>query len=203
MESNIIEEIPALPVEFVAPPTVEQLNITENPAPVVDTAVPTKPSIPSWEKTWSLAELRDGVSSWNLASDSGLYNYLQEFSSRIISRTKEVGVQVEELIYETKKADVRVHNAFNSFLLLSNVQFVENRVYDEDESVVQEQPKEETKPQASTEELSKEQRESILIPKYTSAINYGMEALKKATLDEQPPAEGAPTPSTDDIAQKV
>jgi len=203
MESNLIEEIPALPEEFAAPvPVLEVPEVVEQPAAAVANPTPSVPekTQPSWERAWSLVELRDGVSNWNLASDAGLYNYLQEFSSRIISRTKEVGVHVEELIYETKKADVRVHNAFNAFLLLSNVQFVENRVYDEDESVVQEQPKDETKQQQATEELTKEQREAILVPKYTSAINHGMEALKKATLDDQPAPEGAPP--AEEIAQK-
>eukprot|EP00076_Gallus_gallus_P041819 XP_025007357.1 WASH complex subunit FAM21C isoform X8 [Gallus gallus] len=87
---------------------------------------------PVWERPWSLEEIRKGSQSWSLASDAGLLRFLQEFSQQTISRTHEIKKQVDGLISETKVADCRLHNVFNDFLMLSNTQFIENRVYDEE-----------------------------------------------------------------------
>jgi len=43
-----------------------------------------------------------------------------------MKRTKEVEQQVETLVHETKTVDVKLHNSFNRFLLLSNTQYIEN-----------------------------------------------------------------------------
>ncbi|PKU37103.1 wash complex subunit hypothetical protein [Limosa lapponica baueri] len=61
-----------------------------------------------------------------------LLHFLQEFSQQTISRTHEIKKQVDGLISETKATDCRLHNVFNDFLMLSNTQFIENRVYDEE-----------------------------------------------------------------------
>uniref|UniRef100_A0A2K5ZUV2 FAM21/CAPZIP domain-containing protein n=1 Tax=Mandrillus leucophaeus TaxID=9568 RepID=A0A2K5ZUV2_MANLE len=61
-----------------------------------------------------------------------LLQFLQEFSQQTISRTHEIKKQVDGLIRETKATDCRLHNVFNDFLMLSNTQFIENRVYDEE-----------------------------------------------------------------------
>ena len=52
--------------------------------------------------------------------------YLKKFSSNIISRTTELEKQVDALATETKGTDTRMNNVFNDFLMLSNIQFVEN-----------------------------------------------------------------------------
>ncbi|XP_059332759.1 WASH complex subunit 2-like isoform X5 [Ammospiza nelsoni] len=87
---------------------------------------------PVWERPWSLDEIRKSSQSWSLASDAGLLHFLQEFSQQTISRTHEIKKQVDGLISETKATDCRLHNVFNDFLMLSNTQFIENRVYDEE-----------------------------------------------------------------------
>lgn len=53
-------------------------------------------------------------------------NYLNEFSNRLISKTKDLENSVQSLVFETQAMDVKVHNTFNQFLMLSNVQFIEN-----------------------------------------------------------------------------
>ena len=79
-------------------------------------------------------------------------------------------MQVDDLVSDTVKTNVRVHNTFNEFLMLSNFQFVENRVYDDDVKVpAPESSKEEARPQ-DMESMTKEQRETVLLPKYTEAI---------------------------------
>ncbi|XP_030908868.2 WASH complex subunit 2A isoform X2 [Melopsittacus undulatus] len=132
---------------------------------------------PVWERPWSLEEIRKGSQSWSLASDAGLLNFLQEFSQQTISRTHEIKKQVDGLISETKATDCRLHNVFNDFLMLSNTQFIENRVYDEE--VEEPIPKPDTGDKTE-QEKTREQKEADLIPKIQEAVNYGLQVLDSA-----------------------
>ncbi|XP_035186377.1 WASH complex subunit 2C isoform X4 [Oxyura jamaicensis] len=132
---------------------------------------------PVWERPWSLEEIRKGSQSWSLASDAGLLRFLQEFSQQTISRTHEIKKQVDGLISETKAADCRLHNVFNDFLMLSNTQFIENRVYDEE--VEEPIPKADVG-EKTEQERTREQKEADLIPKIQEAVNYGLQVLDSA-----------------------
>ncbi|XP_056207704.1 WASH complex subunit 2A-like isoform X6 [Falco biarmicus] len=132
---------------------------------------------PVWERPWSLEEIRKGSQSWSLASDAGLLRFLQEFSQQTISRTHEIKKQVDGLISETKATDCRLHNVFNDFLMLSNTQFIENRVYDEE--VEEPIPKADVGDK-SEQEKTREQKEADLIPKIQEAVNYGLQVLDSA-----------------------
>ncbi|XP_035393021.1 WASH complex subunit 2C isoform X6 [Cygnus atratus] len=132
---------------------------------------------PVWERPWSLEEIRKGSQSWSLASDAGLLRFLQEFSQQTISRTHEIKKQVDGLISETKAADCRLHNVFNDFLMLSNTQFIENRVYDEE--VEEPIPKADVGDKTE-QERTREQKEADLIPKIQEAVNYGLQVLDSA-----------------------
>eukprot|EP01118_Nematostelium_gracile_P013619 TRINITY_DN5167_c0_g1_i1.p1 TRINITY_DN5167_c0_g1~~TRINITY_DN5167_c0_g1_i1.p1 ORF type:complete len:363 (-),score=130.82 TRINITY_DN5167_c0_g1_i1:118-1155(-) len=135
----------------------------------------------TWDRPWSLKELRDEQSQWTLASDAGLLHFLEDFSSRLMSRTKDLENQVDSLVYDSISMEIKVHNTFNEFLMLSNTQFVENRVYEEDiEMAPEETP---TQPTPS-ETPSQENLEAILVPKYTEAIALGMKALEQIQMDE-------------------
>ncbi|OPJ84416.1 WASH complex subunit 2A isoform X7 [Patagioenas fasciata] len=146
--------------------------VTMNGAPQ-DAAEPT----PVWERPWSLEEIRKGSQSWSLASDAGLLRFLQEFSQQTISRTHEIKKQVDGLISETKATDCRLHNVFNDFLMLSNTQFIENRVYDEE--VEEPIPKADVGDKTE-QEKTREQKEADLIPKIQEAVNYGLQVLDSA-----------------------
>uniref|UniRef100_A0A8C4JYX8 WASH complex subunit 2A-like n=1 Tax=Dromaius novaehollandiae TaxID=8790 RepID=A0A8C4JYX8_DRONO len=130
-----------------------------------------------WERPWSLEEIRKGSQSWSLASDAGLLRFLQEFSQQTISRTHEIKKQVDGLISETKATDCRLHNVFNDFLMLSNTQFIENRVYDEE--VEEPIPKADVGDKTE-QEKTREQKEADLIPKIQEAVNYGLQVLDSA-----------------------
>lgn len=86
-------------------------------------------------------------------------------------------MQVDDLVADTVKTNVRVHNTFNEFLMLSNFQFVENRVYDDDVKVPQQEAAKEENKQQDMENMTKEQREAVLLPKYTEAIRYACAAI--------------------------
>ncbi|XP_068022239.1 WASH complex subunit 2A-like isoform X3 [Melanerpes formicivorus] len=134
-------------------------------------------SAPVWERPWSLEEIRKGSQSWSLASDAGLLRFLQEFSQQTISRTHEIKKQVDGLISETKATDCRLHNVFNDFLMLSNTQFIENRVYDEE---VEEPIRKADTGDKTEQEKTREQKEADLIPKIQEAVNYGLQVLDSA-----------------------
>ncbi|XP_074855987.1 WASH complex subunit 2C isoform X2 [Carettochelys insculpta] len=136
-----------------------------------------EPAEPVWERAWALDEIRKGSQSWSLAADAGLLHFLQEFSQQTISRTHEIKKQVDGLIHETKAIDCRLHNVFNDFLMLSNTQFIENRVYDEE--VEEPIPKTEAGDKAE-QEKTREQKEADLIPKIQEAVNYGLQVLDSA-----------------------
>uniref|UniRef100_A0A4W3I338 Uncharacterized protein n=1 Tax=Callorhinchus milii TaxID=7868 RepID=A0A4W3I338_CALMI len=95
-----------------------------------------------WERPWSVEEMRRASAGWSLGADAGLLLFLQDFSQRMLSRTHEIERQLDSLIQNTKATDSRLHSVFNDFLMLSNTQFIENRVYDDE--VEETTPKPET-----------------------------------------------------------
>lgn len=133
-------------------------------------------SEPVWERPWSVEEIRRSSQNWSLAADAGLLQFLQEFSQQTISRTHEIKKQVDGLIQETKATHCRLHNVFNDFLMLSNTQFIENRVYDEE---VEDQVLK-TEAEKTEQEKTREQKEIDLIPKVQEAVNYGLQVLDSA-----------------------
>ncbi|XP_033004319.1 WASH complex subunit 2C isoform X5 [Lacerta agilis] len=130
-----------------------------------------------WERAWSLEEVRAGSPCWSLAADAGLLRFLQEFSQQTISRTHEIKKQMDRLIHETKSVDCRLHNVFNGFLMLSNTQFIENRVYDDEVEETISKSEVSDKPE---QEKTREQKEADLIPKIQEAVNYGLQVLDSA-----------------------
>ncbi|XP_048361946.1 WASH complex subunit 2-like isoform X3 [Sphaerodactylus townsendi] len=130
-----------------------------------------------WERPWTLEEVRGESQAWSLAADAGLLRFLQEFSQQTISRTHEIKKQMDGLVQETKNTDCRLHNVFNGFLMLSNTQFIENRVYDEE---VEESPPRADVGDKPEQEKTREQKEADLIPKIQEAVNYGMQVLDSA-----------------------
>ncbi|XP_058241911.1 WASH complex subunit 2A isoform X2 [Hemibagrus wyckioides] len=131
-----------------------------------------------WERPWTLDEMRKNSANWSLAADSGLFLYLQNFSQRMLSKTHEIEKQLDGLIRDTKATDSCLHTVFNDFLMLSNIQFIENRVYDEE--VEEPVPKTETQERRPEQEKTREQKEAELIPKVQEAVTYGLKVLESA-----------------------
>ncbi|XP_061601201.1 WASH complex subunit 2 isoform X3 [Cololabis saira] len=130
-----------------------------------------------WERPWSVEEIRQHSANWSLAADSGLFLFLQDFSQRMLSKTHDIEKQLDSLIRDTKATDSRLHSVFNDFLMLSNTQFIENRVYDEEveETIPKADP-----PEKLPEQKTREQKEAELIPKMQEAVNYGLQVLESA-----------------------
>ncbi|KAJ8418246.1 hypothetical protein AAFF_G00139550 [Aldrovandia affinis] len=75
-------------------------------------------------------------------------------------------------------ADSGLFLVFNDFLMLSNTQFIENRVYDEE--VEEPVSKPEVTERQPEQEKTREQKEAELIPKVQEAVNYGLRVLESA-----------------------
>ncbi|XP_056326514.1 WASH complex subunit 2A isoform X2 [Danio aesculapii] len=131
-----------------------------------------------WERPWTLEEMQKSSTNWSLAADSGLFLFLRDFSQRMLSKTHEIEKQLDGLIRDTKATDSQLHTVFNDFLMLSNTQFIENRVYDEE--VEDPSPKSETTERQPEQEKTREQKEAELIPKVQEAVNYGLKVLESA-----------------------
>ncbi|XP_041032131.1 WASH complex subunit 2A isoform X7 [Carcharodon carcharias] len=132
---------------------------------------------PVWERPWTLEEIHKASGTWSLGADAGLLLFLQDFSQRMLSRTHEIEKQLDGLIQHTKATDSRLHNVFNDFLMLSNIQFIENRVYDEE---VEEAAKPESGGKPIEPEKTREQKEAELIPKVQEAVHHGLRVLDSA-----------------------
>ncbi|XP_037127178.1 WASH complex subunit 2 isoform X2 [Syngnathus acus] len=130
-----------------------------------------------WERPWTLDEMRQSSANWSLAADSGLFLFLQDFSQRMLSRTHEMEKQLDSLIRDTKATDSSLHSVFNDFLMLSNTQFIENRVYDEE---VEEPVPKTDAADKQADQKSREQKEAELIPKMQEAVTYGLKVLESA-----------------------
>ncbi|XP_056291798.1 WASH complex subunit 2 isoform X2 [Pseudoliparis swirei] len=132
----------------------------------------------TWERPWTLEEIRQSSANWSLAADSGLFLFLQDFSQRMLSKTHDIEKQLDSLMRDTKATDSCLHSVFNDFLMLSNTQFIENRVYDEE--VEETIPKTDALEKQPEQEKTREQREAELIPKMQEAVNHGLRVLESA-----------------------
>ncbi|CAN9499800.1 unnamed protein product [Ophioblennius macclurei] len=131
-----------------------------------------------WERPWTLEEMRQSGANWSLAADSGLFLFLQDFSQRMLSKTHDIEKQLDSLIRDTKATDSCLHSVFNDFLMLSNTQFIENRVYDEE--IEETIPKADALEKPPEQEKTREQKEAELIPKMQEAVNFGLKVLESA-----------------------
>ncbi|KAM6446274.1 WASH complex subunit 2C isoform 3-T3 [Liasis olivaceus] len=160
-----------------SPASSSSASEAEAPSGATATKAAAAAALLLWERAWSLEEVRSRSQSWSLAADAGLLRFLQEFSQQTISRTHEIKKQMDRLIHETKSIDCRLHNVFNGFLMLSNMQFIENRVYDDEMDELISKTEGGDKPE---QEKTREQKEADLIPKIQEAINFGLQVLDSA-----------------------
>lgn len=94
-----------------------------------------------------------------------IQKWLEAFSERLMNRSDEVTAQVLKLVESTGVVEQELYNTFNTFRGLSSSQFVENRVYEEDETVFANEDmkiKEQGMPSQSYED--------DIIPRYREAV---------------------------------
>ena len=90
----------------------------------------------------------------------------------MMMRSKGIVEDIDNLASDVAQADVRLHNTFNEFMMLADGQFIENRVYEDDDSDSEGEGEEETK--ESSGEKNVEDVKQVLV----AAFQDGIEALK-------------------------
>ncbi|KAK7076086.1 hypothetical protein SK128_006483 [Halocaridina rubra] len=125
-----------------------------------------------WESaSLSPSNLRQHADDWNLASDSATASLLQSISQKLVSRTHEVEGMLQKVLEETDRVSAAIHNTSNSFHMLANTQFIENRTYQDDADVAKNKaPEPQSKPAVTEEEV---------IARCRSAIAAGLEVVNK------------------------
>ncbi|GBG72994.1 hypothetical protein CBR_g12713 [Chara braunii] len=81
-----------------------------------------------------MEELRRECQDWNLSSDEKLLTLLKDFATRIRVRSEDARERVMSLAEEAARVDVDLRNMFNRFQSISDTQFIEKRVNEEEES---------------------------------------------------------------------
>uniref|UniRef100_K3WFI5 FAM21/CAPZIP domain-containing protein n=1 Tax=Globisporangium ultimum (strain ATCC 200006 / CBS 805.95 / DAOM BR144) TaxID=431595 RepID=K3WFI5_GLOUD len=173
------------------------------PPPVAPPPADSKPPAASSDAK-TLADLAKEVSNWTLHSDRELHGFLKQYSSELFARTKHLEDTVRDIAMDADSASVRLMNTFNQFLMLSNSQFIENRVYDEEQEEFMGVENSVANPSASTgkteeggdangteaataktEAANTAKSAESVVTKYRTALEMGLEAMKLfAMLDD-------------------
>ncbi|XP_068215462.1 WASH complex subunit 2 isoform X2 [Palaemon carinicauda] len=126
-----------------------------------------------WESpTLSPGDLRQHAESWNLGGDAATASLLQNISQRLVSRTHEVEGMLQKVLEETDRVSATIINTSNSFHMLANTQFIENRTYQDDADVAKvNAPAPEAKPPVTEEEV---------IAQCKAAISCGLDLVNKS-----------------------
>lgn len=92
------------------------------------------------KEVWTPQTIRDNVDNWSLASDAALLGYLENFSERLQSRAKNTLENLDGLFTSLAGTKIALSNVTNEFMNMHHTQFIENRVYEEDETITKEVP---------------------------------------------------------------
>lgn len=116
-----------------------------------------------WQRPWSTEEIIKNAPNWSLAGDAGLLKHLESFSEKLLSKAEHTNNNLNKLLLGLDNASLALDEAKNDFRTLRNTQFIESRVYEDDETVPQEaKTQEEEVDKQSKEEKVREVREAIL-----------------------------------------
>jgi hypothetical protein len=118
-----------------APPPPPQPQIPPPPTQIAPSAPAAVPKV-IFEVPKTMDKLRNDVGEWSLADDVGLMMVLEDFATNMTSKIRQVEREVDTLLHETSAVHVSLRNSFTSFSMLSQTQFVENRVYDNDDELI-------------------------------------------------------------------
>ncbi|XP_017786382.1 PREDICTED: WASH complex subunit FAM21 [Nicrophorus vespilloides] len=132
-----------------------------------------------WEHPWTIEEIVENAPNWNLAGDAGLLRHLEQFSENLFKRAGEVNGSLDELLDNLDKTAINLDLVKNQFLSLQNTQFIESRVYEDDEVL---DSKKEDVTNVEKKVLDEEKKKNI-----TNAVLKGIELLDeyydKVTVD--------------------
>ncbi|XP_014218671.1 WASH complex subunit 2 [Copidosoma floridanum] len=127
----------------------------------------------SWDHAWSTDEMRKNRRDWSLAADSGLLNHLQEFSENLVKRANETYGTINSLTDQLNQTSLLVDNITNTSMALSNSQFIESRVQEDNTEI--EQPPEDDK----TKEIEEELNDADMLERVCESIREGLKIMNE------------------------
>ncbi|ODM90023.1 WASH complex subunit FAM21 [Orchesella cincta] len=115
-------------------------------------------------------------SSWTLACDNALLNRLKAFSEKLTENSQEISKECDKMSTDVTQLNYKLLNLTNEFLMLSNTQFVENRVEEFEEFSASLAS---TSGNATVSYKTKAETEAELISKMKEAIQTGLAACNE------------------------
>ncbi|XP_030757396.1 WASH complex subunit 2 [Sitophilus oryzae] len=131
--------------------------------------------------TWTSEQMIDSASSWSLAGDVALLNRLKNLSEYLIKETVTTSTNVDKLLRDLDVVHFKLDLTRNEFHSLRNTQFIENRVYEDDETLESEDIRIENT--ESSEEKDNIIKNSIL--KGLNTINNCFDRVEVAVSDSE------------------
>ncbi|KAF7283622.1 hypothetical protein GWI33_023260 [Rhynchophorus ferrugineus] len=85
--------------------------------------------------SWKSNEMIENAPKWSLAGDVALLNHLKGISDFLLSETNSTSLNIDKLLNKLDIVSVKLDVTRNEFHSLRNTQFIENRVYEDDETL--------------------------------------------------------------------
>ncbi|KAF5286996.1 hypothetical protein FQA39_LY16110 [Lamprigera yunnana] len=126
----------------------------------------------SWQRAWTIKEIIDNASNWSLAGDAGLLKYLESYSEDLLAKAQETNNNLDAVVNKLDDASLSLEEIKNSFRSLRNTQFIESRVYEDDETAS------ETK-EESNQEKDSAKSHSSMVKDMKEAAEAGIENIYK------------------------
>ncbi|XP_031616468.1 WASH complex subunit 2 [Contarinia nasturtii] len=87
------------------------------------------------DKPWTADDIRLNATNWSLQCDGKLLEYMQNLSKTIQDRGNRTTYNLHTSMLELDRTKITLENATNQLMALQHKQFIENRVYDDDETI--------------------------------------------------------------------
>ncbi|CAH0699617.1 unnamed protein product [Spodoptera exigua] len=132
--------------------------------------------------------LRKLAPSWTLAGDEQLLNILQSTHQKLLSRCQEANSQLEKMATALNDASISLQNVNNQFMALSSSQFIESRVYDDDEVTTEPPATKESPKQEIQDELTCLKRSIAVLEQSHEIITILQDSDTESDTDDDVPA---------------
>ncbi|XP_045466893.1 WASH complex subunit 2 isoform X2 [Harmonia axyridis] len=116
-----------------------------------------------WERPWTTEEIVQHADNWNLACDTALLHTLKTFGDNLLEKAENVNERIQNLSENLNRVHLQVDLARNELSSLRNTQFVECRVYEDDETLQLEQQINEEVNNVPEEETIEDFREVVAL----------------------------------------
>nr|XP_023017779.1 WASH complex subunit 2 isoform X2 [Leptinotarsa decemlineata] len=115
------------------------------------------------DKAWTTDEILENANKWSLAGDVALLNTIKSFSKNMLRKTEELSQNIDKLLVHADEVSLKLDISQNQFHSLKNTQFIENRVYEDDETLDSKEEGKVVEKPPSEEDQEKMISESVIL----------------------------------------